>query len=100
MEFMKIVLCTILIIGMVIAAVYGVIEIVDLVIDLGKGTVNVAENVIDGDNPAEGQPNLAATMEPQKLSIWEEHCEGLVFSAAALTVMFIGWTQVLEYFRN
>lgn len=100
MEFMKIVLCTILIMGMVIAAVYGVIEIVDLVIDLGKGTVNTVENVIDNDNPEQGNPNLAATVEPVKLTIWEEHCRGLVLSAAALAVMFIGWTQVLEYFRS
>lgn len=101
MEFMKIVLCTILIIGMVIAAVYGVIEIVDLVIDLGKGTVNTVENVVDGENnEIKDQANLAATMEPAKLTIWEEHCKGLVLSAAALAVMFIGWTQVLEYFRS
>lgn len=96
MEFMKIVLCTILIIGMVIAAVYGVIEVVDL----GKGTVNTVENVVDNNNPEEGNPNLAATVEPAKLTIWEEHCRGLVLSASALAVMFIGWTQVLEYFKN
>lgn len=94
MEFMKIVLCTILIIGMVIAAVYGVIEIVDL----GKGT----ENAVDGENnEIKDRANLAAaTMEPAKLTIWEEHCKELVLSAAALAVMFIGWTQVLEYFRS
>lgn len=96
MEFMKIVLCTILIIGMIIAAVYGVIE----VIDLGKGTVNTVENVVDNNNPEEGNPNLAATVEPAKLTIWEEHCRGLVLSASALAVMFIGWTQVLEYFKD
>lgn len=39
-------------------------------------------------------------MEPAKLTIWEEHCKELVLSAAALAVMFIGWTQVLEYFRS
>lgn len=100
MEFMKIVLCTILIIGMIIAAVYGVIEVVDLVIDLGKGTVNTVENVVDNNNPEEGNPNLAATVEPAKLTIWEEHCRGLVLSASALAVMFIGWTQVLEYFKD
>lgn len=102
MEFMKIVLCTILIIGMVIAAVYGVIEVVDLVIDLGKGTVNTVENVVDGENnEIKDRANLAAaTMEPAKLTIWEEHCKELVLSAAALAVMFIGWTQVLEYFRS
>lgn len=92
MEFMKIVLCTILIIGMIIAAVYGVIE----VIDLGKGTVNT----VDNNNPEEGNPNLAATVESAKLTIWEEHCRGLVLSASALAVMFIGWTQVLEYFKD
>lgn len=92
MEFMKIVLCTILIIGMIIAAVYGVIEVVDL----GKGTVNT----VDNNNPEEGNPNLAATVEPAKLTIWEEHCRGLVLSASALAVMFIGWTQVLEYWRS
>lgn len=98
MEFMKIVLCTILIIGMVIAAVYGVIEIVDL----GKGTVNTVENAVDGENnEIKDRANLAAaTMEPAKLTIWEEHCKELVLSAAALAVMFIGWTQVLEYFRS
>lgn len=91
MEFMKIVLCTILIIGMVIAAVYGVIE----VIDLGKGTTQVVENTVEGE-----QPNIAQTVQPEKLSVWEEHCRGLVLSASALAVMFIGWTQVLEYFRD
>lgn len=96
MEFMKIVLCTILIIGMVIAAVYGVIEVVDLVIDLGKGTVNTVENI----NPEEGNPNIVAKVEPVKLSIWEEHCKGLVLSASALAVMFIGWTQVLDYYKS
>lgn len=98
MEFMKIVLCTILIIGMVIAAVYGVIEIVDL----GKGTVNTVENAVDGENnEIKDRANLAAaTMEPAKLTIWEEHCKELVLSAAAFAVMFIGWTQVLEYFRS
>lgn len=98
MEFMKIVLCTILIIGMVIAAVYGIIEIVDL----GKGTVNTVENAVDGENnEIKDRANLAAaTMEPAKLTIWEEHCKELVLSAAALAVMFIGWTQVLEYFRS
>lgn len=91
MEFMKIVLCTILIIGMVIAAVYGVIEVVDL----GKGTTQVVENTVEGE-----QPNIAQTVQPEKLSVWEEHCRGLVLSASALAVMFIGWTQVLEYFRD
>lgn len=100
MEFMKIVLCTILIIGMVIAAVYGVIEVIDLVIDLGKGTVNTVENVTEDVAEGNNPPNLAAQVQPEKLSIWEEHCRGLVLSASALAVMFIGWTQVLEYFRQ
>lgn len=97
MEFMKVVLCTILIIGIVIAAVYGVIEIVDLVIDLGRGTVQTTEQIV---NPQDGQPNIAAQVQPEKISIWEEHCRGLVLSASALAVMFIGWTQILEYWKN
>lgn len=95
MEFMKVVLCTILIIGMVIAAIYGVIEIVDLVFDLGKDTTQVTENIV------EGEQQIIQSMEQQnQLSVWEEHCQGLVLSASALAVMFIGWTQVLEYFRS
>lgn len=96
MNFLKIVALTIIIICMVTALVYGVVDIIELVIDLGNNTGNQMEQV------AEGAENIsqAVVNAGTPISIWREHLKEITFSGLSLSVLFMGWKSITDYCKE
>lgn len=83
MSFAKIAIQTILVICMVIAVIFGIIDIVRLAGDLGQVGIEVVE---------EGQVALDG------MKVWHEHLMNLTMSGIGLAVTFIGWKEAQEYY--
>lgn len=96
MNFLKVVALTIIIICMVTALVYGVVDIIELVADLGGNGMHQANEVAEGtENVLDATVN---TVSP--ISIWREHLREITFSGLSLSVLFMGWKSIIEYCRE
>lgn len=78
MGFVKITIQTILVICMIIAIIFGVVDIFKLSVDLGQ-------EVLEGEIL-------------DSLGIWRDHLGNIVMSGIGLAVTWIGWKEAQEYF--
>lgn len=101
MEFVKILLMTILIIGIVSSVVFGVIDIVKLAVDLGETGTQVVENVVDNDGEAQNMAQTINTAQDRTmLERWHENMRDIVISGIGLAVTWMGWKSVKEYYEE
>lgn len=96
MHFLKILTLTIIVICMVTALVYGVIDIAKLAIDLGSNGVQQIEEVHEGqEGIVQGTVDTVVPMD-----IWREHLANITFSGLSLSVLFMGWKSIMEYCKE
>jgi len=96
MKFLKILALTIIIICMVTALVYGVVDIIELVTALGNNAGQQVQNVAEGaENISQAVVNSGAP-----ISIWADHLREITFSGLSLSVLFMGWKSIMDYCKE
>lgn len=96
MKFLKILALTIIIICMVTALVYGIVDIIELVTALGNNAGQQVQNVVEGaENISQAVVNSGAS-----ISIWADHLREITFSGLSLSVLFMGWKSIMDYCKE